>query len=221
MPDTPTQSTACEARWYSPQGRAGRWEFWCWAVGLIPLCIVGVFLLTAGLILPVLWYCNSGAEAAPAAAGIIAGSVVIISLFPFFMMLCRRLRDAGLNPLLSLLIWGILAVSTGLWVYAGFHLSRRILAEAQPVAERYDTAVAASYQRKDIAERKRLKEAEKQELRALVYREFNRESEDNKTFFTMLNFLSLACGCCVLVLPIIGFLPPQRQISEQNNPTES
>ncbi len=217
MSDSLPQKDTSYTRWYSPQGRAGRWEFWCWAVGLFPLCIVGVFLLAVGLILPVLWYCSGGAQAAPAAAGIIAGSVVIISLFPFFMMLCRRLRDAGLNPLLSPLIWGILTVSIGLWVYAGFHLSRRILAEAQPVAERYDAAVAASYQRKDIAERKRLKEAEKQELRALVYREFNREAEDYRALFTILNVLSLACGCCVFVLPIIGFLPPQRKVSEQPN----
>ncbi|MBQ3241161.1 MAG: DUF805 domain-containing protein [Akkermansia sp.] len=221
MPESLPQTDACETRWYSPRGRAGRWEFWCWAVGLIPLCIVGIFLLTVGLAWPVLWYCGSGAGAASAVAGIIAGIVVIISFFPFFMMLCRRLRDVGLNPLLAVLVWGILTVSGGLWVYAGFEFSSRILAEARPVAEKYDAAVAASYQSRNTAGGKSLRNEEKQVLRALVYRILQEEFQDRKGLYILLKVSGLVSALCLFSLPVTGLLPPRRHASELNNPTES
>lgn len=217
LPDCTSSAT----RWYSPRGRAGRMEFWCWLMGLPVMVTVVLFLLTVGGV--VAGFACAGRASGYITALLTVYSVVVagVCLLPFFLMLCRRLRDAGLKPRWSWDFLALLLVNLGLGVYLIFPPVISALHEALPITEQIDAEkirLHREYPEDDNARRRALadlKLREQQELSRMVQQVSGRAWEHQQTALFCLEILTKSNVILLCLLLIPGFLPTRLNTSEQ------
>ena len=211
MPDPATHEQPAASRWYSPRGRAGRAEFWAWFFGLIPLSIAAFILLSIGWVLAACYYISSGAGYMPTVAAAYTAAVVGVVFLPFFLMLCRRLRDTGFTAWVAPCLWCCVVLNAGLVVDVSFAVAVNAIREARPIVEKID---AQKSQLKHDSDRRRLKEQEERELRALVQKLNDEFNADRPIELALLNILTFINGTALLPVLILGFLPRRKQSTD-------
>lgn len=221
MADSLPASVSSATRWYSPRGRAGRAEFWCWLLGLPVLVSVALFLLILGGVVAGFAYARNASGYITAL--LTAYSVVVagVCLLPFFLMLCRRLRDAGLKPRWSWDFFALLLVYLGLGVYLVFPPVVSALQKAIPIMEQIDAEKIRLHREypEDAAARRRaladLKLRERQELRRMVKQVSGRAWEQQQVALFCLGILNKSNAVLLCLLLIPGFLPTRPETSAQ------
>lgn len=227
MSDSLPPNSEFAARWYSPRGRAGRLEYWGWLLGTIPLCLAAAFLLCLGGVAAGIAYHLNGAGYIPVLMVLYAVSVVAAALAPFFLMLARRLRDAGLKPSWSWQILLSLMLNLALYVHLGFPVMVQTLSAAKPITDEIDREkerVHLEYVN-DIPARQealaRLQEREKSELLQMYHRISDPVWEDRKVTLFCLEVLTRSNGIFLLLLIVPGFLPSRKITVEQTPDPQS
>lgn len=221
MPDTRSTSAATASRWYSPRGRAGRWEYWVWLLGTIPLCLAAAFLLCLGGVIGGMAYHLNGSAYIPLLMGLYAVLVVGAALAPFFLMMTRRLRDAGLKPSWSWQVLLSLMLNLALFVYLVFPIMVQSLSAAKPIIEEIDREkeqVHLKYVNDAPARLEaltRLQEREKSELLQMYHRIADPVWEDRQVLLICLDVLTRTNGIFLLLMIVPGFLPSGKIPAEQ------
>lgn len=220
MPDTLPTSAATASRWYSPQGRAGRLEYWGWLLGTIPLCLAAAFLLCLGGVVAGIAYHLNGEGYITILMVLYAVLVAGAALAPFFLMLARRLRDAGLKPSWSWQVLLSLMLNLALFIYLGFPIMVQSLSAAKPIIDEIDREkerVHLEYVHDTPARQEaltRLQEREKSELLQMYHRIADPVWEDRKAALFCLTILFKCNGVFLLLLIVPGFLPSRRNPAE-------
>lgn len=227
MPDTRSISASSASRWYSPQGRAGRFEYWAWLLGTIPLCLAAAFLLCLGGVIAGFAYHLNGAGYIPVLVALYAVIVVGAALAPFFLMMARRLRDAGLKPSWSWQVLLSLMLNLALFVHLAFPVLVHSLSAAKPIIEEIDREkerVHLQYVNDEPARQEalvRLQEREKSELLQMYHRLSDPVWEDRQVTLFCLTILFKCNGVLLLLLIVPGFLPSRKKPAEQTPDPES
>lgn len=227
MPDTLPSRSEFATCWYSPRGRAGRLEYWAWLLGTIPLCLAAAFLLCLGGVVAGIAYHLNGAEYIPILMALFAVLVVGAALAPFFLMLTRRLRDAGLKTAWSWQVLLSLLLNLALFIHLGFPIMVQSLSAAQPIIDEIDREKERVHQElvHDTPARQealaRLQEREKRELLQMYHRIVDPVWEDRKAVLFCLNVLTKSNGIFLLLLLVPGFLPSRKNPAEQIPDSES
>lgn len=227
MPDARPTSAATASHWYSPRGRAGRLEYWAWLLGTIPLCLAAAFLLCLGGVVGGIVYHLNEAAYIPVMVALYTVLVLGAALSPFFLMLARRLRDAGLKPSWSWQVLLSLMLNLALYIYLGFPIMVQSLSAAKPIIETIDREkerVHLEYVNDAPARQEaltRLQVREQNELLQMYHNIADPVWKDNQEALFCLDVLTRCNGVFLLLLLVPGFLPSRKNSAEHIPDPES